>query len=136
MTSGLYHVNEEGNPGRCSAKSGNCPFGGEDSHFTSAEAARHSYEENQSKKEQAVQSWKRKPVSKPQVNPEPVYTGHGSPRGGHGMPDLGTPTPSPRAKRTPKPSITAPSTGHGNYSGHGRPTYSTGHGNPVGGHGR
>lgn len=80
MTSGLYHVNEEGNPGKCSAKSGNCPFGGEDSHFTSPEAARHSYEEKQSKKEQAVNSWKRKP----KVNVKPATPVEGLPDRGHG----------------------------------------------------
>jgi len=140
MTSGLYHVNEEGNPGKCSAKSGNCPFGGEDSHFTSPEAARHSYEEKQSKKEDAVKSWKRKPVNKP--NPEPDYSGHGAPRSGHGMPvghgfPYTPPAPKTRkvtAPKAPAPKISRPksspsnpdySTGHGRSTGHG---YSTGHG--------
>jgi hypothetical protein len=25
-----YHINDKGNPGKCTAQSGNCPFGGED----------------------------------------------------------------------------------------------------------
>lgn len=44
----LYHINPEtGDVGKCSAKAGNCPFGSLDSHFTTAEAARASYEKTQ-----------------------------------------------------------------------------------------
>lgn len=43
-----YHINTKtGEPGKCSATQGNCPFGGADEHFTSAEAAREAYEEKQ-----------------------------------------------------------------------------------------
>lgn len=44
-----FHVNPAtGEAGECSAKNGNCPFGGEDSHYTSKEAARASYESSKS----------------------------------------------------------------------------------------
>lgn len=39
-----YHLNKNGDPGVCSAKPGNCPFGGEEDHFTSAESARAAFE--------------------------------------------------------------------------------------------
>lgn len=40
-----FHINPEtGNPGSCSAQTGNCPFGSDDEHYTSAEAARTAYE--------------------------------------------------------------------------------------------
>lgn len=39
-----FHINNSGEAGACSATKGNCPFGGEDDHFTSAEAARAAYE--------------------------------------------------------------------------------------------
>lgn len=41
----IYHVNEKGEPGACSAKKDNCPFGGEANHFASKEAARAAYEQ-------------------------------------------------------------------------------------------
>jgi len=40
-----FHINEAGEAGACAATKGNCPFGGEDDHFTSAEAARAFYEQ-------------------------------------------------------------------------------------------
>jgi len=44
----IFHVNpENGNVGVCSAQNNNCPFGGEEIHFTSKEAARLNYEQNQ-----------------------------------------------------------------------------------------
>lgn len=44
----LYHINTRtGNPGKCSAKPGNCPYGTPETHFTSPEAARAFYESNQ-----------------------------------------------------------------------------------------
>lgn len=44
-----YHVNPKtGVPGECSAREGNCPFGDEEKHFTSEEAARAAYESTQS----------------------------------------------------------------------------------------
>lgn len=39
-----YHVNAKGEPGRCSANAGKCPFGGEDRHHESAQEARSAYE--------------------------------------------------------------------------------------------
>lgn len=39
-----FHLNYKGEPGVCSAKV-NCPFGGEQDHFPSAQAARDAYEE-------------------------------------------------------------------------------------------
>ena len=40
-----FHINPEtGNSGKCSAQAGNCPFGGEDIHFSTAEDARKAYE--------------------------------------------------------------------------------------------
>lgn len=42
-----FHINEAGEPGLCSAKK-RCPFGGEDEHYTSPEAARKAYELQQS----------------------------------------------------------------------------------------
>lgn len=43
-----FHVNENGDAGPCGAKRGKCPFGGEDEHYSSAEAAREAYEKRQS----------------------------------------------------------------------------------------
>lgn len=44
----IYHVNpRDGNVGKCNAKEGKCPFGSEEHHFTSAEAARAAFEANQ-----------------------------------------------------------------------------------------
>ncbi len=45
MTS--FHINAKGEPGQCRAQK-QCPFGGVDAHFTSAEAARSAYEAQQS----------------------------------------------------------------------------------------
>lgn len=42
-----FHINDNGDAGECSAKPGNCPFGDESTHFTSAEAARANYERQQ-----------------------------------------------------------------------------------------
>lgn len=40
-----WHINDEGNPGTCSAKDGNCPFGyTAEQHFDSKIAAVHAYE--------------------------------------------------------------------------------------------
>lgn len=40
-----YHINGDGEAGTCTATKGSCPFGGEDDHFTSVDAARASYEQ-------------------------------------------------------------------------------------------
>lgn len=39
-----FHVNGKGEAGKCSAVKGNCPFGSDDEHYTSAEAARAAFE--------------------------------------------------------------------------------------------
>ncbi len=39
-----FHVNSNGEAGRCSATKGKCPFGGEDQHFSSADEARAAFE--------------------------------------------------------------------------------------------
>lgn len=41
-----YHVNTLGNPGRCAASVGKCPYGDDSKHFTTPEAARENYEKN------------------------------------------------------------------------------------------
>lgn len=42
-----FHVNANGNPGTCSANTGNCPFGGDEVHFSSKDDARTYYELSQ-----------------------------------------------------------------------------------------
>lgn len=42
-----YHITEKGNPGRCTAKPGNCPIGDEGEHFEDPTAAREAYEAKQ-----------------------------------------------------------------------------------------
>lgn len=41
-----YHVNSAGEAGTCRATKGGCPFGGEDEHYSSPEAARAAFEES------------------------------------------------------------------------------------------
>lgn len=41
-----YHVNRAGEAGPCKATKGGCPFGGEDEHYSSPEAARAAFEES------------------------------------------------------------------------------------------
>lgn len=40
-----FHVNEKGEPGKCSAQNGGCPFGGESDHHASPEDARKAFEQ-------------------------------------------------------------------------------------------
>ncbi len=40
-----YHINALGEVGRCKARQGGCPFGGDSDHYPSKEAARRAYEE-------------------------------------------------------------------------------------------
>lgn len=40
-----FHINSQGEPGKCSAEKGGCPFGSESEHHASPEAARSAYEE-------------------------------------------------------------------------------------------
>lgn len=43
-----FHVNPlTGNAGRCSAKAGQCPFGGDEDHYSTVDAARAAYERSQ-----------------------------------------------------------------------------------------
>jgi hypothetical protein len=44
-----YHIKPDGTPGKCTAKEGNCPYGGADAHYDSKQAA---YEAFQKKMEQ------------------------------------------------------------------------------------
>lgn len=39
-----FHVNSNGEPGKCHAQSNNCPFGDENNHYDSMNAARTAYE--------------------------------------------------------------------------------------------
>lgn len=44
-----FHINPKGEAGECKAKGGTCPFGGEDKHHSSPEAAREAFEKNMGK---------------------------------------------------------------------------------------
>lgn len=55
---GMYHINDKGNAGVCEASSGNCPFGGDDEHFTSKAAAQKSFELQMTPTFEAVQQEK------------------------------------------------------------------------------
>ncbi len=47
-----YHINAEtGDVGPCRAEKGNCPFGGENEHYNTAEGARSAYEKAKLKME-------------------------------------------------------------------------------------
>lgn len=54
-----YHINKEGNPGLCSAESGNCPFGGDANHYSSRANARRAFEFSMASKELTKTSRKR-----------------------------------------------------------------------------
>ena len=41
-----FHVSSDGNPRVCSSSEGKCPFGGNENHYTSKEAARAAFEES------------------------------------------------------------------------------------------
>lgn len=43
-----FHINGAGEAGACRAEKGGCPFGGDENHYSSAEAARTAYEEKMS----------------------------------------------------------------------------------------
>lgn len=89
MTAGQYHINlETGEPGPCSARKGNCPFGGDELHFTSEDGARQAYELIAAvEKAKTLQAWKKKPKVTPPTAPTPSSggSGHGR-RGAHGAP--------------------------------------------------
>lgn len=40
----LYHINEVGEPGRCTARLGKCPYGGAQDHYLDEQTAREAYE--------------------------------------------------------------------------------------------
>jgi len=91
MSSGLYHINPAtGDPGKCSAKKGNCPFGGDDEHYTSSESAREAYEvKSEAAKDYSLKAWHRKSTSKVNTVPNPVAppiggSSHGRYSGSHG----------------------------------------------------
>lgn len=44
----MYHLTPAGDPGKCQATHGKCPYGSRDEHFNSASEARHSFESKQS----------------------------------------------------------------------------------------
>lgn len=46
-----YHINENGDPGKCSAMPGNCPYGDDVNHFNSMEAARINFEKQMTESE-------------------------------------------------------------------------------------
>lgn len=47
MATGKFHINQaDGTVGACRAEKGNCPFGGEDQHYTSMVAAAKAYEDS------------------------------------------------------------------------------------------
>jgi hypothetical protein len=65
-----FHINPStGNPNKCSAKSGNCPFGGDSEHFESKDEARLNFEHQNS--DQSVKSSRKsfKRVSKASLTP-------------------------------------------------------------------
>lgn len=52
----MYHINGHGEAAQCRAEKGHCPFGYEESHFTTKEAARQHYENFQEKSTVALVS--------------------------------------------------------------------------------
>ncbi len=40
----IFHLNHQGNPGRCKAELDNCPFGGAEDHYITKEAAVKAFE--------------------------------------------------------------------------------------------
>jgi hypothetical protein len=57
-----FHINLKGDAGECKAKSGTCPFGAEDKHFGSPEAARTAFEETMKQEYTLVNAMYRKDV--------------------------------------------------------------------------
>lgn len=122
-----FHINAEGNPGKCTAKV-KCPFGGDDVHYFSKEAAQKAFEE--ATKTEALKVWKKKATHAPDAPdasaPPAATIGHG---GFHGR---GAATPAASgygfhgATMPPAPKA-APAKRAPADLGHGRPSY--GHGN-------
>jgi hypothetical protein len=76
-----YHINGRGEPGKCSAQKGGCPFGGEGQHYSTSDDARKAYETVMS----SGGDWES--VSKSSANPQ-----------GNEAPQTGSPTPGPDSK--------------------------------------
>lgn len=70
-----FHINSNGEAGRCKAEKGGCPFGGESEHFTSAEAAREHYEAQMNTPAPTISKSKKAAPSLPvnQTFEEPEY---------------------------------------------------------------
>lgn len=114
-----FHINAEGNPGKCSAKV-KCPFGGDDAHYFSKEAAQKAFED--ATKSEALKVWKKKTIASTEPTEDPTAAiGHGgfhgktkaTPSTGYGFHGATTP-PAPK----PAPAKRAPITGHGGFHGH------------------
>lgn len=132
-----FHINAEGNPGKCSAKV-KCPFGGDEVHYFSKEAAQKAFED--ATKSEALKVWKKKTVTAPESETSaPTTIGHGfhgqptaapaaSPATGYGFHGATTPV-APKATPTKR----APITGHGGFHGHTTAPWGSGAGR--GGHG-
>jgi hypothetical protein len=122
-----FHINAEGNPGKCTAKV-KCPFGGDDAHYFSKEAAQKAFED--ATKSEALKVWKKKTIVAPEAAETPATAiGHG---GFHGR-AASTPVASPAtgygfhgATMPPAPKA-APARRPSDDLGHGRRSY--GHGN-------
>lgn len=65
-----FHINEMGNPGKCSATKSGCPFGSDSDHFDSEVAARASFEN--AKTEQLFAPLKKSKVSKTAKPSRPI----------------------------------------------------------------
>lgn len=129
-----YHINPEtGNPGLCSAKV-KCPFGGDDVHYFSKEAAQKAFED--ATKDEALKAWKKKKVHhEPEVEEPVVFPADATPDNsiGHGRSSyfhghVSTPAPAPKAKPKRNTGI-----GHGGFHGYTTDPWSSGAGR--GGHG-
>lgn len=140
-----YHINAEGNPGKCSAKV-KCPFGGDEAHYFSKEAAQKAFED--ATKSEALKVWKKKVVHAPEAEPTSSQSGGGIGHGGFHGKSSAAPASSPAtgygfhgattpSKPKAAPAKRAPMTGHGGFHGH-TTMPSTGHGGygvSRGGHG-
>jgi hypothetical protein len=123
-----FHINPEtGNPGVCSAKV-KCPFGGDEVHYFSKEAAQKAFEE--ATKEEALKVWKKKTIAAPEPV-VPAVSSSSSTNIGHGRGSFHgrVATPAPKPKKAPP----ASGIGHGGFHGYTTDPWSSGAGR--GGHG-
>jgi hypothetical protein len=58
-----FHIRDNGEPGRCVAKSGNCKFGGDEEHHSTKEAAREAFEKKSSEAQNVTFTKKRIPLT-------------------------------------------------------------------------